>query len=244
MIFLSLALLVLAIPGFAPIRVILLLSLLFLYSLTLVYGAARISSQFFLKAFCKGKPDSKKIAITFDDGPFGERSGEILELLRKHNCPASFFLIGHRVEEDPETVKMMIRDGHLLGNHSYSHSNFFPFFGRARIREELERTKLILESAGSGPVKFFRPPFGVSNPNVAGGVMGTGMKVAGWSIRSFDTRNQAADRVVQKILRQMGGGDVILLHETSGHILEILEQLLPAIKKAGLSCARLDEMSD
>ena len=70
------------------------------------------------------------------------------------------------------------------------------------------------------------------------------MEVAGWSIRSFDTRKQAAEKVVTRILNRMGGGDVILLHETSGHILEILDMLLPAIRKAGLSCVRLDQMFD
>ena len=216
--------------------------MLFLYVLVLAYGAARISSQLFLAAVCRGDAAGGKIAITFDDGPHGERSADILELLRKYRCKASFFLIGKKAELAPGMVDMLVKEGHLVGNHSYSHSSFFPFYRASRIRAEVARTNRILEAAGSGQIQFFRPPFGVTNPNVAGGLKGSGMKVAGWSIRSFDTRNQAANIVVERIVNRMRAGDVILLHETSEHILEILDQLIPAIEEAGLSCARLDEL--
>jgi peptidoglycan-N-acetylglucosamine deacetylase len=238
----GLAILILALPIPEAFCLLLLILMLTLYVFLLFYGASRINSQFFLPALCKGESGSKSVALTFDDGPHGDRSGEILELLQKHDCCASFFLTGSRAEAQPEIVGEMVKRGHLIGNHSYSHSNFFPLFRSSRIRKELENTQHILKDAGAGAVRFFRPPFGVSNPNVARGVKASGMEVAGWSIRSFDTRNEAAGKVVQRILRKMGGGDVILLHETSENILEILELLLPAIQKAGLGCVTLDQL--
>lgn len=238
----GLLILIICLPDLDALRLPLLIILVLIYAMILVYGAATLSSQLFLPASCRGDSGSRKLAITFDDGPHVRRSGEILELLRKYDCKASFFLIGSRAEQSPGIVDQMIKEGHLVGNHSYSHSSFFPLYRRSRIRKELELTNSILEKAGSGPIRYFRPPFGVSNPNVAGGLKGSGMEVAGWSIRSFDTRNQAPEKVVSKILKRMGGGEVILLHETSDHILEILEQLLPSIKEAGLECARLDEI--
>lgn len=243
-IFVSMALLVFFLPALSSHRIFLLPGILILYMLALVYGAASIRSQFFIPAFYRGKAGSRKIALTFDDGPFGERSEQILNLLKKHNSLASFFLIGKRVEEDKGTVKKMINDGHLVGNHSYSHSNFFPLYAKARIRDEVERTNELLEEAGAEPVRFFRPPFGVTNPRIAGGLKDSGLVVAGWSIRTFDTRNQEADRVLKKVLKRMNGGDIILLHETSEYILEILEQLLPAIREAGFTCVRLDDLLD
>ncbi len=213
-----------------------------LYVALLVYGASRIDSNFFIRAHCRGSAADRKLAITFDDGPLGERSEEILRILRKYECKASFFLIGSKAEEYPEILKMMVEDGHLLGNHSYSHSNFFPVYSRARIRRELKKTNGILETAISGPIRFFRPPFGVSNPRIAGGVKGSGMEVAGWSIRSFDTGNQAAEKVVNRILSKMEPGSVILLHESSEHILEIVAKILPAIREAGYQCITLDQM--
>lgn len=229
-------------PFMEPFRLPLVITVLLLYGFLLILGASRIESQFFVRALCRGDAAGNIVAITFDDGPYGKRSTEILEILSRHGCRASFFLIGRKAIDDPEIVKMMIEDGHLIGNHSFSHSNFFPLYSAARIKRELDETNRILEAAGSKPVRLFRPPFGVTNPNVARGVRTSGMKVAGWSIRSFDTRDQAADKVVKRILKRMRGGDVILLHETSKHILEILEQLIPAIQQAGLTCITLDQM--
>jgi len=240
--FAGLAVLLIVLPLPEALRLPLLILLLTLYVLLLAYGASRIDSQFFLHALCKGDSGSKSVALSFDDGPNGDRSMEILKLLSEHDCPSSFFLTGSRVEVQTDLVKEMLKRGHLIGNHSYSHSNFFPLFRSSRIRKELEDTNRILKDAGVGTVRFFRPPFGVSNPNVARGVKASGMEVAGWSIRSFDTRNEVAGKVVQRILKRMSGGDVILLHETSDNILEILELLLPAIREAGLSCVTMDQL--
>jgi len=234
--------LILTLPSMEPFRAGSLVLVIYLYGLLLFYGASQINSQFFLPALCRGDASGKNVAITFDDGPCEKRSEEILEILRKHNCSSSFFLIGNRVKANPELVEMMIKDGHLIGNHSLSHSNFFPLFRSSRIQREVEECNRLLEAAGSSPVRFFRPPFGVTNPNVARGIKNTGMQVAGWSIRSFDTKNQAAEKVVKRILKRLKGGEVILLHESSEHILEILVQLLPAIAEAGLNCVSLDQM--
>jgi peptidoglycan/xylan/chitin deacetylase (PgdA/CDA1 family) len=234
--------LILKVPSMEPFRPGLLILVLLLYGGLLFYGASQIGSQFFLHALNRGDSSGKKVAITFDDGPCGKRSEEILEILREHHCSSTFFLIGNRVKANPELVEMMIKEGHLIGNHSLSHSNFFPLFRPSRIQGEVEECNRFLEAAGSGPVRFFRPPFGVTNPNVAKGIKPSGMQVAGWSIRSFDTKNQASEKVVKRILKRLRGGEVILLHESSEHILKILEQLLPLIKEAGLNCVTLDQM--
>lgn len=240
----GLILLVLFVPLVEPVQLPLIVLVLFLYGILLVYGASQIDSQFFMPAFCRGDKSGRKIAITFDDGPCGEHSEKILELLQKFDCRASFFLIGNSAKMHPEIVKTMVNRGHLIGNHSLSHSNFFPLFRSARIRREVEECNFILEEAGSGSVRFFRPPFGVTNPNIARGLKASGLDVAGWSIRSFDTQNRAAHKVMKRIAKKMGGGEVILLHESSEHILEVLELLLPAIAEAGLSCVTLDELFD
>ena len=238
----GLLLLIILLPVPEAFTLPMLLLVIAIYAALLVYGASRIDSNFFIRALCRRNTTERKLAITFDDGPHGERSEEILMILREYECKASFFLIGSQAEKHPEILKMMLEDGHLLGNHSYSHSNYFPLYSRSRIRSELKKTNGILEVATSAPIRFFRPPFGVSNPRIAGGMKGSGMEVAGWSIRSFDTRNEAAEKVVNRILRKMEPGAVILLHESSEHILEILLSILPAIQEAGYQCITLDQM--
>ena len=223
-------------------RWILLASDILLLLMVIAYGASRISSGFFVPAFCKGDPADNQVAITFDDGPHPVRTGEILEILNRFNCRASFFLTGKQVEGNEHIVAELAGAGHSIGNHSFSHSNFFPLYSGRRISREIEDTNQLLEKITGKKVSYFRPPFGVTNPNVAKGLKGLNMQVVGWSIRSFDTRNEKPGRVIRRINGKLGGGEIILLHETSDNILQILEQLLPSIGRMGLQCANLDQM--
>jgi peptidoglycan/xylan/chitin deacetylase (PgdA/CDA1 family) len=236
------AMLILLAPLGIMTRRILLASDLLLHFSVLVYGASRISSGFFVSAFCKGDPAGDLVAITFDDGPHPVRTGEILKVLNRFNCRASFFLTGKKVEGNEHLVRELAAAGHSIGNHSFTHSNFFPFYSGFRISREIRETNRLLETISGKEIGFFRPPFGVTNPNVARGLRGLNLRVVGWSIRSFDTRNENPGRVIRRINRKLGGGDIILLHETSDNILQILEQLLPSIGRMGLKCVSLDQM--
>lgn len=238
----SLAILLLPLP--AATRIWLLLGVLVILILLLVAGASSICSGMFVRARCKGSPGSSHVAITFDDGPHPENSVKILALLESYGVKGSFFLTGARAEIYGDIVEKMSSAGHTVGNHSYSHSVMFPFYGSARITRELERTNRILENATGKPVRFFRPPFGVTNPNLAGGLRAVKLEVAGWSIRSYDTRNEPPQKVIRRITRKLGAGKVILLHESSEHILQILEWLLQMIEREGLQCVSFDQLAD
>jgi peptidoglycan/xylan/chitin deacetylase (PgdA/CDA1 family) len=208
----------------------------------LFYGASRISSQFFVPSTCKGDRASNRVAVTFDDGPHPDRTREIMEILERFNCKASFFFTGAQVAGNENVVKALAATGHSIGNHSFSHSGMFPLFRGKTISGEIRETNLILEGITGNPVKYFRPPFGVTNPNIWRGLQGTNLRVVGWSIRSFDTRNEEAEKVIRRITRKLRGGDIILLHETSDHILQVLEQLLAVMDRRGLKCVSLDRM--
>ena len=229
-----------------PISVTTRLALLFTGLLSLLavlfYGASRISSQFFVPSTCKGDRASNQVAVTFDDGPHPARTLEIMETLERFNCKASFFFTGAKVAGNENVVKALAAGGHSIGNHSFSHSGLFPLFRGKAISGEIRETNRILEGITGNPVKYFRPPFGVTNPNIHRGLHGSGLQVIGWSIRSFDTRNEEAEKVIRRITRKLRGGDIILLHETSDHILQVLEQLLPVIDRRGLKCVSLDRL--
>ncbi|MEN8157063.1 MAG: polysaccharide deacetylase family protein [Bacteroidota bacterium] len=238
-------LLLLPLPG--RLNLFLAGSVLLILLLILARGASRINSQIFVRTLCRsdqtGSQESlDQVALTFDDGPHPDRSRMIMELLERYRCKATFFLTGAKVEGNEKLVREMVDLGHLIGNHSYSHSNLFPLFRSSRIAEEIGRTNRLLEEVTNRPVRYFRPPFGVTNPNISRGLKGLGVEVIGWSIRSMDTRNEPPEKVVGRIMRQIRGGDIILLHETSDHILEILEQLLPAIRQRGLDSVPVDQL--
>ncbi|WP_278011707.1 polysaccharide deacetylase family protein [Flavobacterium gyeonganense] len=119
------------------------------------FGSARISSNYHVKAFCSNPLETeKKIALTFDDGP-SVYTLEVLEILKKYNAKATFFCIGKNIETHPEILQKVIDEGHLFGNHSYSHSKFFDFYNAKKITEDLQKTDRLLEKLTSKKSTFF-----------------------------------------------------------------------------------------
>src|SRR5687768_1569989 len=117
-----------------------LLVLATLYFSILAYGSFKLSAEFFLPVRFKGKSDTPSIALTFDDGPVEGKTEKILDILRMHNVKAAFFCIGNRVKSNPEIVKRIYSEGHVLGNHSYWHGKTFDLQSSQRIAEELVQT--------------------------------------------------------------------------------------------------------
>ncbi len=223
-----------------PLKYCLIIIVLIALLAILTIGASWIKSQLFVRSICKGDPERNMIAITFDDGPDTTNTPVILKILQKYDCKASFFVIGNKAENNVEIVQDTFNAGHTVGNHSYSHSNLFPVFSGIRISEEIVKTNDILERVTTHKVKYFRPPFGVTNPRIYRGLRGLDLKVIGWNIRSLDTRNENPDSVVQRISKRLKAGDIILLHDSSEHIAEILEQLIHISKQKKLRCVSLD----
>jgi peptidoglycan/xylan/chitin deacetylase (PgdA/CDA1 family) len=238
----AIALLVFPVPVI-PVILLLALDLLALLA-TVAFGAFNIRSQFFINAFCTGDPASNQVAISFDDGPDPIRSSEILQILDWFRCKATFFLIGENIEKNDGVVREMKAAGHTIGCHSFSHSRWFPFFTAGRISREIRDTNRLIEKHTGEKVRYFRPPFGVTNPNVRKGLQNSGLRVIGWSIRSFDTRAGSTDKVISRITKRLRGGDIILLHETSEYVVHVLEKLLPMIREMGLTCVSLDQMME
>lgn len=206
------------------------------------YGSYNIRLNFFTKALCHGKPEVPKIALTFDDGPSQEHTAAILEILKKYNARATFFCIGHKILANRELLQRIHQEGHAIGNHSYSHSLWFDFYSKKKVVAELQKTnELILSEMGKFP-KLFRPPYGVTNPPIAGAVSKTGMKVIGWSIRSYDTMNRPAENVLKKVLPKIKSGSVILLHDDRQETPKILEGILQYVAEHQLKCVDICEM--
>ncbi len=198
-----------------------------IYSFIVFLGVKNICSQFFLKVQCVSD-DKSKIHLTFDDGPHPIITPQILEVLKNHNQKAVFFCVGKNIEQFPEIIKQIIEQGHDIGNHSYSHSIGFDFMSSQKVNDELEKTNNLIEQFTGKSNRLFRPPYGVTNPNIAKAVKQLGMKTIGWSIRSLDTVKSPS--VVQKRLMNVKPGDIILFHDTIHHTPEILEEFLRFLK--------------
>ena len=126
--------------GFASIIILAYWSialLLFVYSLIVFYGCYFINSNFFIKTVCKAQTNKKEIAITFDDGPAESYTPQVLQVLKQHDVKAAFFCIGKRINDNKALLKQVHEEGHIIGNHSYTHATWFDLFSSAKMSEEL-----------------------------------------------------------------------------------------------------------
>jgi len=205
-------------------------------------GSALISSNYHVKAFCNNPSETeKKITITFDDGP-SDYTLEVLDLLKKYNVSATFFCIGKNIEAYPEIVKQIITEGHLIGNHSYSHSPFFDFYNAKKITEEIQQTDMLLKKYTSKKINFFRPPYGVTTPSIRRALKITGHKVIGWNIRSLDGGTKNQNLIFNRIIKRISPGGIVLLHDTASHSVLVLEQFLQFLQNQNYQVVSVEEL--
>jgi len=206
------------------------------------WGSYSIGSCFYLPVQTAGKTQKNIVSITFDDGPDPQVTPALLELLRKHKVAATFFCIGKKVEKHPEILKQIAEEGHILGNHSYSHSPWLPFFPKKKLEKELKKTDLLIEVAAGVKPRLFRPPFGVTSPQYAKANKKPQYHFIGWNIRSLDTVDKNKERVLDRITKDIPKGAIFLFHDTDFRVLELVEQLLNYVAKNGIIVVPLDEL--
>lgn len=206
------------------------------------YGSILVRAKFYLPIKCQGASSSKGVALTFDDGPLPHFTSQVLDILNKYQVQATFFCIGNRVERYPEILSAIHKQGHVIGNHTYSHGKFFDLQSASKMGTELKCTDdVIMKAVGLKP-RFFRPPYGVTNPNLAKAVRKGGYVTMGWSVRSFDTITKDEEKLFNRITQNLKGGDVILMHDFCESTINILPKLITHINNIGLKVVRLDEL--
>ncbi|MFT3793711.1 polysaccharide deacetylase family protein [Flavobacterium sp.] len=211
---------------FAPVSGWYFVFILLLWFVTNIIGSSFIQYNYHVKAYCSNPSEKdQKIALTFDDGP-NENTLQILEILKTHNAKATFFCIGKNIEKHPDILRKIAQDGHEIGNHSYSHSDFFDFYRKDRVTKELKETDNLIEEITGKKPTFFRPPYGVTNPSIRRALAITKHKVIGWNIRSMDGISKNTQAIFNRIVRQLSPGSVVLLHDTRLETNVVLEQLL------------------
>ena len=188
------------------------------------------------------KTEKKAVAITFDDGPNPEFTIKALNLLKKYNAKATFFCIGQYVEKHPEIVKQIINQGHLIGNHTYSHSRSFGFLSTTQVISELHKTKSIVSNLIRKEMTLYRPAFGVTNPMIERAVKKLKVNSIGWNVRSLDTTPRTEKLVLNRITKKLSKGDIILLHDTSQKSVNVLEQLLLFLQEKNLESITIDQL--
>ena len=216
--------------------------LLLIYVSVLFCGSYFIRMGFFMKSICSAKTSEKVIALSFDDGPAGKKTARMLDILKDNNVEAAFFCIGKNMPDNEDILKRIINEGHIVGNHSNSHDRLFDLYSSKKMLNELELTSQTCQEITGLYPRFFRPPYGVTNPNLKKAVLDGGFISIGWSIRSYDTVIGNEELLLARILARLKPGAILLLHDTSESTLKILPRLLKEISNRGYKMRRLDKM--
>lgn len=218
------------------------LTVLFIWLGITAWASFNIQSNYFIETHSSNKKINKNIvALTFDDGPT-EITPEILNLLEKHHQKATFFCIGKQIEMYPETAKNIVAQGHVIANHTFTHTNKMGFLSRKEVFSEIASTQKIIEEVSGNSPNLFRPPFGVTNPNIAWACKENRVEVIGWNIRSLDTVIESEDKILDRILNRLEKGSIILLHDTSTKTLNVLERLLIIMEQKQIQSVTVDEL--
>jgi peptidoglycan-N-acetylglucosamine deacetylase len=180
-------------------------------------AALRPKSQLFGRTLIAGN-NPNEVALTYDDGPNDAATGELLEVLARHNARATFFMIGRFVRQRPGIVREVQAAGHLIGNHTETHP-WLAWQSEKVIREELRACNEALEDALGAPVHYFRPPHGARRPAVMRLARELGLTTVQWNVMGSDWKPIGVDGIVSRVemglasIQGRGVGANILLHD-------------------------------
>jgi peptidoglycan/xylan/chitin deacetylase (PgdA/CDA1 family) len=216
---------------------------LFVSHMLLLYPTLVAQSQWWGPVIRSFDTSQHEVWITIDDGPTFAHTAKILEILERHRARATFFVVGSRAKNAPHLVEEILRGGHSVANHTFTHpSGSFWRAGPGRIADEVDRCGEAINRNVSSPDPLFRAPAGLKNPFVHPALARRGMLLVGWTARGLDTWRRDPSAVAATINRKAHPGAIILLHE--GHHLEkspdfnprCLELTLEGLAKKGYQC--------
>ncbi|MDR6718585.1 polysaccharide deacetylase family protein [Paenibacillus sp. 2003] len=208
-----------------------------------------ISRLFGFRVFRRGRSDTQ-FALTFDDGPDPHYTPRLLDLLRQHQAKATFFVVGEHAASHPELIQRIHDEGHLIGIHNYIHKTNWLMRPRT-VRDQIQRTGQIIHEVTGVKTCYYRPPWGIMN--LFDFFSKKERKIVLWSSMFEDWRSRVgAQRLTERMLKELRGGEVMLLHDrgtTLGadahapeQMLQALEVVLQEAERLGLQSVRVDTL--
>jgi polysaccharide deacetylase family sporulation protein PdaB len=185
--------------------------------------------------------DDGKIAITFDCAWGAEDMESILSTLKNHNCKATFFVLGTWAEQNPDTMKKLVADGHEIGNHSYNHTDYTAMSQNEMLSDIDKCNKAIKDTSGISPT-LFRAPSGDYNNSVIETVHSKNMEYIQWSVDSLDWRGLNCEQMLERIIPKTQSGDILLFHNDTAHTAESLDKILTELEKKGFSFLKVSDL--
>lgn len=191
--------------------------------------------------------DKKELFLTFDAGYENGHTAKILDTLKKHNVKATFFVVGNFIETSPDLVKRMVKEGHLVGNHTFTHPDMSEIATEEAFHQELSKLEDLYEkTTGKKMKKYYRPPQGKYSESNLKMAKEMGYHTIFWSLAYVDwyesdqpTREEALEKMVPRI----HPGAIVLLHSTSATNAQVLDELLTRWEEKGYSFKRVDQLT-
>lgn len=190
-------------------------------------------------ATVKEKLGKKRIALSFDDGPRPETTPRVLEILKKYNAHATFYIVGSHVEGNESIIKQIVAERHELGNHSYSHP-LLPKKSADEVYKEVHNTSdLIAKASGGLRPMSLRPPYGGFDKMVA---EQAGIAIVNWSIDSLDWKYRDAAKTIEHIKENAHNGGILLMHDIHEESVEALPTIIEYLQAEGYELVTVDEL--
>lgn len=221
------------------------------------WGIVWRNSSILYETISRGDRSSRRVALTFDDGPHPIYTNQVLDILKSYDAKATFFCIGYLAQVHPEIVRRIHEEGHLIANHSYEHSWRLCLWTPPRVKASIESTSRILEGITGVFPRFYRPPFGIKTPPQMFAVWNMDMRFIGWTRWAIDGgRHSLTLKRTMKLIRKVRNGDIFLLHDgnigVNGNLMEHgthgtaiaehLPMLITSLKQKGYQLTTLDAL--
>ncbi len=185
-----------------------------------------------------GKGDNRQVALTFDDGPDNYFTYQILDILQEYDIKATFFVIGSNVERFPEVIRRIAHDGHVIGNHSWSHKDFTKISPNSMGAEIVKTDEALNSIIGKKHTNIFRPPYGSYNKEVLETVHSLNYNCIYWSVDTKDWANTPITSMIKTVSSQITPGGIILMHCSGSNgamrnVVKALPEIIETIKDLG-----------
>jgi len=190
--------------------------------------------------------DLSEVALTFDDGPNQDYTEKVLDILKKENVKATFFVVGERAYQYPLILRDISRQGHEIGNHTYYHSRI-TWINNDKLLDEIKRTSDIVKKNTGKSTFYFRPPFGTVSKEKLSLIEKAGYKVVMWYGNADDFYHigwgmRTPESITKRVISQLHGGNIILMHDDSKQTLAALPMIISEIKKRNYKFVTISEL--
>ena len=227
----------------------LILPLIIVFLFPIVMGAIRIQDDYFIKSIHSLNDPlintnhylPTDICITFDDGIHKEYTPKVLDILKSQDVKAMFFIIGKNILHNESILKRILNEGHIVGNHNDQHSFWFDMKSSSSMLHEIKvaNSKVGDVLGKENEPIYFRPPYGVTNPNLAKAIKNSGLISVGWNLRSMDTVAKTKSELLTKLKNETRAGSIILLHDRCPITVDTLTDYIMFCKTQGFTFTTL-----